>query len=71
MKAKNIQRVTWPMWCLLNVWLFFVLIGQACVVLFVWVCMCFGLSVCLCDIMSHLKVPGLTHYEERRKQLRD
>ena len=70
MNAKNIQRVTWPMWCFLNVCLFF---GQpqACVVLFVWVCMCFGLSVCLCDIMSHLKVPGLTHYEERRKQLRD
>ena len=70
MNAKNIQRVTWPMWCLLNVCLFF---GQpqAYVVLFVWVCMCFGLSVCLCDIMSHLKVPGLTHYEERRKQLRD
>ena len=37
----------------------------------VWLCMCFGLSVCLCDIMSHLKVPGLTHYEEHRKQLRD
>ena len=55
----------------------FVLIGQAAgmcgfvCVFSVWLCMCFGLSVCLCDIMSHLKVPGLTHYEEHRKQLRD